>query len=130
MSSVNDKMGKSVIVIGIMMAAIDYVYLSSIAGSFTKMLYKIQNSDLQLKILPTIFCYLFLILSIEYFIIFKKGSILDAFILGICIYSVYELTNYATIKNWSIELVFIDTLWGGVLFALTTYLHNKIINYI
>ena len=42
------------------------------------------------------------------------------FVLGFIIYGIYELTNHATIKNWPLFMVFIDTLWGGVLFALTT----------
>ncbi len=42
------------------------------------------------------------------------------------IYGVYETTNYALLKNWSILTVFIDTLWGGLLFAFTTYIINML----
>lgn len=42
----------------------------------------------------------------------------------IIIYGVYETTNYALFKNWSILTVIIDTLWGGLLFASTTYIVN------
>ena len=45
---------------------------------------------------------------------------MDAFLLGIVIYGVYESTNYAILKNWNIKAVALDTLWGGILFALTT----------
>jgi uncharacterized membrane protein len=48
----------------------------------------------------------------------------DAFLLGIVIYGVYETTNYALFKDWSILTVIIDTLWGGTLFAITTYIVN------
>jgi len=44
--------------------------------------------------------------------------------LGIVIYGVYETTNYALLKDLSILTVIIDTLWGGLLFASTTYLVN------
>ena len=118
---------KSFIIIGLIMGILDYIYLSSISNMFKKMLYRIQSSNLSLKLVPTILCYIFLIFSILYFIIIKNGNILDAFILGISIYAVYELTNYATIESWSLELVLIDTIWGGILFSLTTFLHNKIV---
>ena len=118
---------KSFIIIGLIMGILDYMYLSSISNMFKKMLYRIQSSNLSLKLVPTILCYIFLIFSIIYFIIIKNGNIFDAFILGISIYAVYELTNYATIDSWSLELVLIDTIWGGILFSLTTFLHNKIV---
>ena len=118
---------KSFIIIGLIMGILDYMYLSSISNMFKKMLYRIQSSNLSLKLVPTILCYIFLIFSILYFIIIKNGNIFDAFILGISIYAVYELTNYATIDSWSLELVLIDTIWGGILFSLTTFLHNKIV---
>ena len=144
---------KSFITIGIIMGALDYLYLSSIGDMFKKMIYRIQgscNPALKLKPIPTILCYFLLIYSIQYFIIGKnlnnnmnnnmnnknrnirwieiESSILDAFILGFSIYGIYELTNYATIPGWSMELVIIDTLWGGILFSLTTMLYYMIIS--
>ncbi len=56
----------------------------------------------------------------------KEDKILKAFILGLCIYAVYEMTNYALITDWHIKTVLIDTLWGGILFALTTFLVTTI----
>ena len=51
-------------------------------------------------------------------------------ILGAVIYGVYEGTSYALLKNWKISTVIVDTLWGGVLFGLTTfvtyYIHKLI----
>jgi uncharacterized membrane protein len=62
--------------------------------------------------------------GINYFIIKPRRSVSDAFLLGIIIYGVYETTNLALFKNWSILTVIIDTLWGGILFATTTYIVN------
>lgn len=116
---------KSFLIIGIIMAILDYFYLSCISTFFKKVIYKIQGSQLNFKYIPAIICYLFLILSVQYFIISKKGNLFDAFILGICIYSVFELTNYATINEWPLQLVLMDTLWGGLLFSLTTFIYLK-----
>jgi uncharacterized membrane protein len=71
-------------------------------------------------------CYVFLIVGINYFIIKPRKSVSDACLLGLVIYGVYETTNYALFKNWSITTVIIDTLWGGALFAITTYIVNML----
>ena len=46
-------------------------------------------------------------------------SIFQAFwtgiIFGIVSYGTYNLTNMATIKNWSMNIVWIDMIWGGIL---------------
>ena len=48
-----------------------------------------------------------------------SNSVLQAFwtgvIFGIVAYGTYNLTNMATIKNWSSTIVWIDMLWGGML---------------
>lgn len=111
--------------IGILMAILDYIYISSISDFFKKTIYKIQKSSINLKLIPTILCYLLLIFSLQYFIISKKGNLLDAFLLGVCIYGVFEFTNYATISKWPLKLVIIDILWGGILFSLTTFIYLK-----
>ena len=46
--------------------------------------------------------------------------------LHLCIYAVYELTNYTLLEKWTLKTVIIDTLWGGVLFALTTFIITMI----
>lgn len=38
-----------------------------------------------------------------------------AVIFGMASYGTYNLTNMATIKNWSSTVVFVDLFWGGFL---------------
>ena len=106
----------------IVLIAIDFMYLQSIKGYFQKQVQSVQGSAMQINYLGTAICYVFLIVGINYFIIKPNRSIKDAFLLGLVIYGVYETTNYALFKNWSIITVIIDTLWGGTLFAITTYI--------
>ena len=109
---------------------IDSVYLNFIKDYFVKQINLVQNSPIKLDFLAILLCYIFLIFGINYFIIQPNRSIQDAFILGIIIYGVYETTNYAIFKNWSLLSVIIDTLWGGLLFASTTYIVNILRNII
>ena len=112
----------------IIMISIDFVYLNVMKGFFDKQVQHVQNSPLKINYLGAALCYLFLIVGINYFIIKPKKSVSDAFLLGIVIYGVYETTSYALLKDWSIFTVFIDTLWGGLLFASTTYIVNMLRN--
>ena len=75
----------------------------------------------------TLLCYLFLLLSLYYFIILKNGSLIDAFLLGFFIYGVYETTNSAIFKNYDYNIALIDTIWGGILFASSNYFYKIII---
>lgn len=105
----------------IVLVVIDFVYLNVIKGYFARQIKSVQNSPMTINYLGVVICYILLILGINYFIIKPRKSVSDAFLLGIIIYGVFETTNYALFKNWSILTVIIDTLWGGLLFASTTY---------
>ena len=41
--------------------------------------------------------------------------------LGLMAYGTYEFTNYATLRDWSLEQVTIDTLWGGLLTGFSAW---------
>jgi uncharacterized membrane protein len=104
----------------------DFVYLNVIKDYFLNQIKLVQGSEPKINYLGVALCYIFLIAGINYFIIKPRKSVNDAFLLGIVIYGVYETTNYALLKNWSIFTVIIDTLWGGLLFAFTTYIVNML----
>ena len=70
--------------------------------------------------------YLFLTLGFYYFLINKKSTYIDAFLLGLVIYGVYETTNKAILKDWKWESVIIDTIWGGTLFFLVKMIFEKV----
>ena len=123
-------MFKNILLLGILFIIVDAGFLYLMRNNFKNMIKKIQNSPLTMKIFPTIACYFILISSLYYFVIYKKGTLLDAFLLGFFIYGVYETTNMAIFKDWSIKVGLIDLTWGGFLFLITTYLYQKSIKYI
>ena len=112
----------------IVMISLDFVYLTVMKGYFNNQVKRVQGTPLQINYLGAAICYIFLITGLNYFIIKPRKSVTDAFLLGIVIYGVYETTNYALFSNWSIISVIIDTLWGGLLFATTAYVVEKIKN--
>jgi uncharacterized membrane protein len=112
----------------IVFVTLDYFYLGLMRGYFEKQIQAVQGSPLKMNLLGAIICYIFLIFGINYFIIKPKRSIQDAFLLGLVIYAVYETTSIALLSKWSWLTVIIDTLWGGILFALTTFIVSKFRN--
>jgi len=110
----------------ILFVTLDYIYLSLIKNFFTKQITDIQGSAVKMNYLAAILCYIFLILGLNYFIIRPHRSVQDAFLLGLVIYAVYETTNKTLFSKWSWITVVIDSLWGGILFALTTFVINKL----
>jgi uncharacterized membrane protein len=115
------------IIIAIIFVIIDSIYLALMSNYFQKQIKTIQGSNIKFKITGAVLCYVILVFGLYHFIIKPKRSILEAFILGIVIYGVYETTNFAIFDKWNYLTVLLDTLWGGVLFASTTYIIGKII---
>ncbi len=111
----------SLLVSAITLVSIDFIYLSLTKNYFINQVKNVQGMPISVNFFSMILCYIFLIFGINYFIIKPKRSIQDAFLLGIIIYGVYETTNWAIFKNWSVITVIMDTLWGGILFAATRY---------
>jgi uncharacterized membrane protein len=106
----------------IVFLSLDFVFLYSMRSMFNKQIVAVQGSPVVMNVYAAILCYIALIFGIYYFIIREKKSILEAFLLGIIIYAVYETTTLAILKNWTYKTAIIDTMWGGTLFALTTFI--------
>lgn len=49
------------------------------------------------------------------------AALVGGVLLGLMAYGTYEFTNYATLRDWSMEQVVVDTLWGGVLTGLSAW---------
>jgi uncharacterized membrane protein len=106
----------------VLLVLIDSIYLNLVGSYFRKQVYKVQKSEMRVNFTGAILCYIFLIFGLNYFILSSGKSVLDAFLFGLVIYAVYETTSYALLSDWSFMTVIIDTVWGGILFAITTYI--------
>jgi len=118
-----------ILLISIILVVIDSSYLYSMKNFFNNQIKHVQGTDIQINIYAAILCYIALVYGLYYFIIKDKRPLIDAFIFGIVVYAVYELTTMALLKNWSWKTVALDTLWGGILFTITTYLVYAIKKY-
>jgi len=118
----NTKDIKQIILSAVILLVLDFFFLSANSKAFGEEIAAVQRVALQLQPAGIVICYLFIISGLYYFILREHRSPLDAFLLGIVIYGIYESTNFATFKKWNPALAVMDTLWGGILYSTTTYL--------
>ena len=100
--------------------ALDSAYISLTRPYFSGLVKNIQKQRMSVRMFAVIAVYVLLAFGLYTLVISKRRPPKEAFYLGIVIYGVFELTNYALFKDWSVLPVMFDTLWGGVLLYLAT----------
>ncbi|MGG7518375.1 DUF2177 family protein [Allorhizobium undicola] len=103
---------------------LDFVWLGKVATGF----YKSRLGDIMLErpnFTAAAVFYLFYIAGIVYFAVapaLQGNSLATALIsgalLGLLAYGTYDMTNLATLKNWSLSLSLVDMAWGTFLTAI------------
>lgn len=108
---------------------LDSIYLTLTKNYYNNLVTKIQKSPLELRIMPAAGAYSIILFSWFYFVFkniknqSKKKSIIDSAVLGFCMYSLFDFTNMAIFKNWDLKTVIIDSIWGSILYTLTTIIY-------
>jgi uncharacterized membrane protein len=105
---------------------IDMIWLGIMAPRF----YKPTLGDIAISgvnLAPAVLFYAIYPIGLTIFAInpaLRSGSALTALIYGALFgfftYATYDLSNHATLRNWSISLTTIDVTWGTFLGALTS----------
>ncbi len=75
------------------------------------------------RILPALAFYAFFVFGVVWFVsgpaIAGDRSLLWVFLtasfLGALAYGTYEFSNFATLKDWTVQMVVVDLVWGTVL---------------
>ncbi len=108
--------------------ALDAVWLSQAAGK----LYRPTLGDVLLesfRIAPAVIFYLLQVVGIMYFVMVpaqQSGAwttaTLNGALFGLFTYATYDLTNYATVRLWSLQLTVLDMIWGTVVTAVSATL--------
>lgn len=118
----------NILLYSFLLILVDYLYLSRISKPFGDMISSIQGKKMVMKLAPAIVVYASLVAAWWFFIYREiekhsfKENVFRAGLLGFFIYSVYDFTNLALIDGYRIDLAIIDSLWGGILFMITTSL--------
>ena len=111
--------------------AIDLVYLGIIRRDFMFSYFKKINCGQKpvFRMLVGLGAWALLALALERWIIHRRRgrrALLDAALLGLIIYGVYDLSNKATINAWTWMFSIQDMIWGAVLLAAVTWVRQHI----
>lgn len=109
----------------IIFVAIDFIWLRAMADA----LYRPVLGDMlapQFRAAPAVLFYLIFTATLAFFAVLPslepgKGlgtALLYGAIFGFAAYATYDLTNQATLKNWSTLLTVVDLAWGTFLSAV------------
>jgi len=123
-------MSKELVISALVMLGLDTAYISVIKNDYLNQIQDIQKTVPNVNMVGVLLSYSLMIFGINYFIIQKNASILDAFLFGIVIYGIYDATAYALFSKWSVNLAIIDTIWGGILMMTTAYLTYKLSTFV
>lgn len=118
----------------IFILVLDVTWLFVARNGYKDLVKSVQQNPLALKKVPALFAYGCLFLSIWYYAIpvvrqqmreKKDVPIWQLCLvygggLGICIYGIYNFTNMAIFDHYKVMMGLKDTLWGGMLFTLST----------
>ena len=87
------------------------------------------------RITPAVVFYLLQMVGIMIFVMMPawqsgRGStaLVNGALFGLFTYATYDLTNYATIRLWSLQLTVLDMIWGTVVTAFSAGLGFVISN--
>lgn len=99
--------------------ALDFVWLSFVALGF----YRSEMGELLLdkpNLLPAALFYLFYVVGVVGFAVVPAvnaqswiWAVIAGVALGLIAYGTYDMTNLATIKDWSLKVSMVDLAWGG-----------------
>lgn len=80
------------------------------------------------RVVPAALFYLGYVAGLLWFVALpalQNGNTVNALaggvLLGLLAYGTYEFTNYATLRDWSLDQVLVDTLWGGFLTGFSAW---------
>lgn len=98
---------------------LDAIWLSQMGQALYRPILGDILSD-QVRIAPAVIFYLLYPVGVEIFAVLPalranslQHAAIYAALFGLFAYATYDLTNYATLRNWSASITIIDLVWGS-----------------
>jgi len=87
------------------------------------------NTKKTFRLWSALLVWIILSISVSLFLTFhsyknKLYYFLSGCLIGFIIYSIYNLTNYATIQHYSLRMTIIDTIWGTLLYGFILWVSS------
>lgn len=107
------------------MLALDAVWLSVMSANF----YRPRLAHLlaaNFKVMPALAFYAIYLVGVTRFAVLPalqqggwEKAALDGALFGLAAYATYDLTNQATLRDWSVTVTIVDLLWGAALTSIS-----------
>ena len=112
---------------------VDLIWIAGIMKNFYRMqlghLSRTTNGSMSPNIPSSIIVWMLIVLGLILFVlpkIPKTGpgfeGILWGALFGLVVYGVYDLTNYALLKDWTLSMTIVDMLWGTVACGISGFI--------
>ena len=125
------------LIITVFLMVLDVAWITLNLSTYSSAIQKVQKSPINLRSEYAFIAYIIIIFSVLYVAIpfttqnIKKGEddiatkLLKSFMyggaVGFSIYGIYNFTSLAIYKDFDSSIGIIDTLWGTILYTLTTF---------
>jgi len=125
-----DTFFKILCIVSFLVITIDFIWIKLVMlKEYTALISDIQKTSIAVRLIPTILSYATIILPIVLFSLPRlskdsrlEDSLVYGGLLGVMMYGMFSFTNYALLDRWTLRVLLLDTLWGGVLYTVVTYL--------
>ncbi len=121
----------------IIMGVLDILWIKMMTPFYVQQighLAKLKDGLFEMKLAPAVWVYTMMVVGLVIFVYpAAKDEPMQAGILGammgLVMYGVYEGTNAATLRDWPLKMIVVDTLWGMFLCGFTAgvvvYIQNQ-----
>jgi uncharacterized membrane protein len=123
-----------VVFLALLFIILDFIYVSIVSPQYISMISNIQQQPFKIRIVPAILSYVVLLCTLLFVVLpyakyrektdksCLKTAIFSGLFVGFAIYGVFNTTNTALFRDYSLTMAIIDTLWGSFLFFTITLL--------
>ena len=112
------------------LVVLDLVWIGVIASNFYKSqtghLLNMVDGNMQVNIPAALATWAVIVTGVQIFVFPRAGAsasllqvLLWGAVFGAVVYAVYDLTNYALLKDWPLVVTVVDIFWGAVVCSLT-----------
>lgn len=108
------------LICAVVFLVIDLAWIGAAAKSF----YRDQIGHLladEFRPIAAMLFYVFYVAGIVWFCVWGaenwKAAAISGALFGFFCYATYDMTNYATLRNWPLQMVLVDIAWGTALTA-------------
>jgi len=120
---------KPILLISSIMLMLDYIVLSTLKPLWKTTIQKVQKTPFIPNITYALFSYVLLIFGLYYFVYkhinkstWKYDTLVKGFLFGFVLYGVFDFTNLAIFKEYSLKTAMIDMVWGGILMSTVSFI--------